>query len=950
MKRIILITYFLFSIFYFLTAQVPHSFSYQAVVRDNAGEPLSYQLTNFRISLILGSTGGPISYQETHLQTTNFFGLVNLEIGGGTVVYGDFDTLQWNAQSYYIKVEADTTGGTDYTDMGTVQLLAVPYALHAEDAASSSAIRDQDGDTKIDAEENPDEDIIRFYTSGEERLRMKGSQMEVINPQRNIFLGEGSGGNNASGVQNIFMGYLAGRDNTTGSWNIFIGDSAGVANTEGWGNTFIGDWSGTNNTTGIVNTFIGSDAGERNTLGTRNVFLGYDAGFFNSKGHRNTFLGSFAGMNNDTGSFNTYVGRAAGQNNLFGSDNVFIGDMAGRNETGSNRLYIANSETRDPLIYGEFDTPFLRFNTRRIEVKNPHQNTIIGENAGVSVLGGGNIYIGYNAAFSDTTGWDNVYIGREAGFSNATANRNVFIGSQAGYAITTGNYNVLIGMQTGWQNTTGSRNTFVGTNAGYANTTGLRNTFIGLSAGGANTSGSYNTYIGRCAGSANVDGSNNVFIGNFAGTNEMGSDKLYISNSETSEPLIYGDFAEKKLKFWADSIEASGEVRTNLRFNVNGNPGIQDTLNHITGFDFVNDKLKYRTTIYTGGIVTWLSEESGWVDTIINPIVPCGEISLVGEFNGWGGDTASMPDHMMTRDVDDPYFWTTIFKITPSNDHSEPTDNIVESKFRENQNWEINWGSFEFPSGTGYKGYGNNIPVPLNDAYDTTIYYVTFNCGTGYYTFEDLSGYCPDSITDSRDGKKYALVLIGNQCWMAQNLNTGARIDGTADQTDNSTIEKYCYNDLDSSCDEWGGLYQWDEAMGYSATEGAQGICLDGFHIPTDQELKTLEGMADSNYGVGNPEWDKTGCRGFDAGTNLKSTGGWDTGCGGTDALGFKALGTGYRFIDGSFTSSGSGSFLWSSTTYSGSGVWPRNFSCSNLICRDFDSIEYGWSVRCIKD
>ncbi|MBP6978651.1 MAG: hypothetical protein PHD61_11175 [Bacteroidales bacterium] len=136
------------------------------------------------------------------------------------------------------------------------------------------------------------------------------------------------------------------------------------------------------------------------------------------------------------------------------------------------------------------------------------------------------------------------------------------------------------------------------------------------------------------------------------------------------------------------------------------------------------------------------------MDTVGDPILPptiCGEISLVGEFNNWGSDTATMPDHMMTRDVNDPNFWTTIFELTVEDDHSDPPDNIVESKFRENCSWEVNWGSTDFPTGIGYPGYGNNIPVPLNPAYDTTIYYVTFNCATGYYTFDDISGDAPVS-------------------------------------------------------------------------------------------------------------------------------------------------------------------------------------------------------------
>lgn len=84
---------------------------------------------------------------------------------------------------------------------------------------------------------------------------------------------------------------------------------------------------------------------------------------------------------------------------------------------------------------------------------------------------------------------------------------------------------------------------------------------------------------------------------------------------------------------------------------------------------------------------------------------------------------------------------------------------------------------------------------------------------------------CGYSIIDSRDGQTYNTVLIGTQCWMAENLNIGTMINGSSDQTDNATIEKYCYNNKTANCDTYGGLYQWTEMMQYVMTEGAQGIC-----------------------------------------------------------------------------------------------------------------------------
>ncbi len=90
------------------------------------------------------------------------------------------------------------------------------------------------------------------------------------------------------------------------------------------------------------------------------------------------------------------------------------------------------------------------------------------------------------------------------------------------------------------------------------------------------------------------------------------------------------------------------------------------------------------------------------------------------------------------------------------------------------------------------------------------------------------------------NGDYYTTIQIGDQCWLKENLNVGTIINSGTDQTNNGTIEKYCYGDVSTNCDTYGGLYQWDEAMQYSTTDGAQGICPEGWHIPKYSELLTL--------------------------------------------------------------------------------------------------------------
>jgi len=117
-----------------LFAQPPQSFKYQAVARDSGGNLLMNQPVTFRISILQGSAGGASVYAETHPVTTNDFGLANLNIGGGIPVSGNFTTIVWGANTYYIKVELDPLGGSAYQLMGTSQLLSVPYALYAKNS------------------------------------------------------------------------------------------------------------------------------------------------------------------------------------------------------------------------------------------------------------------------------------------------------------------------------------------------------------------------------------------------------------------------------------------------------------------------------------------------------------------------------------------------------------------------------------------------------------------------------------------------------------------------------------------------------------------------------------------------------------------------------------------------------------------------------------------------
>jgi len=135
MKRI-----FTFLLAIFLTAtlwaQSPEKMSYQAVIRNSSNALVTNTQVGMQISILQSQEDGTVVYAETQTPTTNSNGLVSVEIGAGTVVSGDFSTINWANGPYFMKTETDPTGGANYTITGVSQLLSVPYALHAKTAES----------------------------------------------------------------------------------------------------------------------------------------------------------------------------------------------------------------------------------------------------------------------------------------------------------------------------------------------------------------------------------------------------------------------------------------------------------------------------------------------------------------------------------------------------------------------------------------------------------------------------------------------------------------------------------------------------------------------------------------------------------------------------------------------------------------------------------------------
>ncbi len=236
-----------------------------------------------------------------------------------------------------------------------------------------------------------------------------------------------------------------------------------------------------------------------------------------------------------------------------------------------------------------------------------------------------------------------------------------------------------------------------------------------------------------------------------------------------------------------------------------------------------------------------------------------------------------------------------------------------------------------------------------SDANDISINGYLVGNGTGG---GDPDWTCGDLLVDDRDGRDYQTVQIGDQCWMAQNLDVGTMINGSTNQSNNSTIEKYCYDDSNANCVTYGALYQWDEMMQYSTSAGTQGICPTGWHLPTDDEYKVLE----MQLGMSSSEAGNTGWRGTTEGSKLAGNEAlWTDGDLDSEAnfgiSGFEALPAGYRKKDGSLSLLSSYVGFWTSSE-SGTYAWRRTLYYNNHtgVYRNYPEKTLGLSVRCVQD
>ena len=280
---------------------------------------------------------------------------------------------------------------------------------------------------------------------------------------------------------------------------------------------------------------------------------------------------------------------------------------------------------------------------------------------------------------------------------------------------------------------------------------------------------------------------------------------------------------------------------------------------------------------------------------------------------------------------------------------------------------QIVW-NFSATNATGYKwNTTNNLAGAVDIGNVTSKIETGLTCGTAYTRYVwayNACGTSPSrtltqsttscscaSFTDPRNGKLYNTAMIGSQCWMKENLDIGTMVAGSDEQLNNQIIEKYCYDDLTTNCDVYGGLYQWAELVQYlnGATNttswnpvpqgNVTGLCPAGWHIPTDEEWTQLTDFLGGEAV---------------AGGKMKETGTthWlDPNTGATNSSGFTARPGGMRSETGGFYDMTYMGYFWATTDDTGTHAWTRSLVFNDESTISGTSLKsLGYSVRCIKD
>jgi trimeric autotransporter adhesin len=520
MKKIILFVSS-FLLVYFLKAQTPDAFNYQAVARTSTGTIMNSQNISVRMSIL---NNGTDIYTEEHAITTNQYGLFTINIGEGNTTLGDFSSIDWTAGSHSIQVEMDENGGSNFTLMGTSPLLTVPFAMHAKTAENtfSGDYNDLVNTPTVPVNTSDLNNDAGFITSPDDADASANNELQNLSLSgTSLSISNG----NTINLDVIQDGFEANTDNQSLSLS---GSTLSISN----GNSIVLPSSG--------GASALNDLSDAKTDGT-SVFVG-TLGANDDGANSNTAVGTSALRDNTSGMHNASIGGYSMMVNTIGSRNTAMGYLS---------LYLNEADDNTAIGYQSMKT---------------------------NSTGTGNVAVGGQTLLSNTTGNNNVSNGYYSLNSNTTGYQNIAIGSYALRYNQDGQDNVAIGYSTLTSNR-GGFNTGIGSESMKNIILGEGNTALGYRTLYSNSSGVDNVALGHKAGEGSF-GSSNVFIGSYAGSNAGPlNNKLFIDNTNTSTPLIGGDFS-------TNEVNLNGSV--NISNVLNLNPKAVAPASAINGDIYVN--------------------------------------------------------------------------------------------------------------------------------------------------------------------------------------------------------------------------------------------------------------------------------------------------------------------------------------------------------------------------
>ena len=991
-----------------LFAQAPEKFTYQAVVRNANNTLVANAQVGVRVNILQGTATGSAVYSETHMVSSNANGLLTLNIGAGSVLHGSFANIDWADGPYFLKTDIDPNGGNDYNITSTQQLLSVPYALYAKEAANSFSGNYNDltntpqiptVPTNVSAFTN-DAGYITSYSETDPVFNAWDKNYNDLTNRPQI----PTVPTNVSSFTND-AGYITATQvpaaQVNADWTAVSG-AAQILNKPTLFSGNYGDLVGKPTNLSQFNNDLGlatvATSGSYNDLNYRpNLATVATTGNYNDLSNRPTIPTvptNVSAFTNDAGYVTSAdVQQASGvptQVSAFTNDAGYITISqvpaqvnADWNAT-SGAARILNKPTLFSGNYSDLvgkPTNLSQFNNdlglATVATSGSYNDlsnkpTIPTVPSNVSVFNNDAHYITeaqLSALLASMNNTIDSLMDRveELEYNQSQSQTDTSISAQACLGLATVTdydrnvyHTVQIGNQCWMRENLRSTHYADGTAIASGTTSSTTTAYYYPLQGDFAYGYLYNwKAVMRSSSSsqANPSGVQGVCPNGWHVPSDAEWDELKNYVSSQNRYLCSGDdtYIAKALAAKTGWVSSTGScVVGNVQVN-----------NNATGFSALPAGHNYggSYTNYGTAATFWSSTEGSSANAFDRSLDYTNAVfTRSNHQKGYGfsvrclrdgGSTSALPT-VSTMGV-------TSITATTAVTGGNVTDDGGSAVTARGVCWSTSHNSTITGNHTSNgEGMGSFTSTLTELTAGTTYFvraYATNNYGTNYgdeMSFSTpLPFVCGINTVSDIEGHVYNTVQIGEQCWMKENMRATKYANGTsitrATTSQSSITTRYYYDPGNAT--NYGYLYNWPAAKGPYSNN--QGICPDGWHVPSHGEWTELTQYvgSQSNYLCSNNS--------TYIAKALAATTGWNTSSGtcavgntpsSNNSTGFSALPAGC-FSSGSYVSSGSGACFWSSTEYNSSEAYARALSWHSAGVSSYDNgKDLGYSVRCLRD